>query len=295
MAQKKPKTTAVKKEWRSQHEKVGYEKNKDYLGPKPGSYKSPVDINRNSYSTGSGSSRSGSSSGPSNFTPYQGRSYTPRQIQQGKQVPPNYHRGSKNGKIKRDPNIVEPEPADIPDEEYSTEEEQQQQQQQQSSSSSQNYDSNEVDGSFWKVIGIIILILLGVFILYLILSNIKPGEKTIPFTPLEENLNPETISKTELEMRLDEAERDGDYKECVRIFFLFAMKELLSRKLLFWKKEKTNMHYIIEMQGKPGLDAFEQIVAQYDIVWYGDYTIDKDAYYSMLPALNSAYKELERL
>jgi len=291
VAQKKPKTTPVKKEWKSQHEKVGYEKNKDYLGPKPGNYRSPVDINRNTYRSGTSSS----SSRPSNFTPYQGRSYTPRQIQQGKQVPQNYHRGSKNGKIKRDPNIVEPEPADIPDQDYATEEEQRQQQQQNTGSSSANYKTNDVDGSFWKVIGIIVLILLGVFILYLILSNIKPGEKTIPFTPLEENLNPETISKTELEMRLDEAERDGDYKECVRIYFLFAMKELLSRKLLFWKKEKTNMHYIIEMQGKPGLDAFEKIVSQYDIVWYGDYEIDKDAYYSMLPTLNSAYKELEQV
>ncbi len=148
---------------------------------------------------------------------------------------------------------------------------------------------------FWKILGIIVLILLVIFILYLILSNIKPGEKTIPFTPLEENMNPETISKTELEMRLEEAEQEGNYKECVRIYFLFAMKELLSRQLLFWKKEKTNMHYIIEMQGKPGLEPFEKIVAQYDIVWYGDYEIDKEAYYSMLPTLNSSYKALEQL
>lgn len=293
---KKAKPSGVRKEWNTQKDKVGYEENKDYQGPKAGYYRNPVNLNSGT-SSGSGYGSSGSSSNnPANYKPYQGKSYSPRQIQQGKQTPPNYHHGSKNGKIKRDPNIVEPEPAEIPDEDYSTEEQQQQQQYNSgSSSSSYNYKTNENNGDFWKTVGIIVLILLAVFILYLIISNIKPGEKTIPFTPLEENLNPETISKTELELRLEEAEKDGNFKECVRIYFLFAMKELLSRQLLFWKKEKTNMHYIIEMQGKPGLDAFEKIVAQYDIVWYGDYEIDKSAYHAMLPVLNSSYKELERL
>lgn len=290
--QKKPKTNDVRKEWSSQQKKVGYDKDKDYLGPKPGNYRNPVNMNTSPY--GSSSSYSPSSPNSSNYRPYQGKSYTPRQIQQGQQVPPNYHHGSKKGTIKRDPNIVEPEPADIPDEGYSDEEEETQAQYQPSSPRA-SYNRNEVNTDFWYVVGIIVLILLVIFILYLILSNIKPGEKTIPFTPLEENLNPETISKTELEMRLEEAEQEGNYKECVRIYFLFAMKELLERKLVFWKKEKTNMHYIIEMQGKPGLEPFEKIVAQYDIVWYGDYEIDKEAYYSMLPVLNSSYKALEQL
>jgi hypothetical protein len=287
-AQKKPATNAVRKEWKSQHDKVGYDKYKDYNGPKPGGYRSPVDMSSGSYGSSSSSPNS------YNYKPYQGKSYTPRQITQGQQVPPNYHRGNKKGTIKRDPNIVQPEPAEIPDEGYS-DEEQAQQAQYQPNTPSASYDRNEVGTDFWKILGIIVLILLVIFILYLILSNIKPGEKTIPFTPLEENMNPETISKTELEMRLEEAEQEGNYKECVRIYFLFAMKELLSRQLLFWKKEKTNMHYIIEMQGKPGLEPFEKIVAQYDIVWYGDYEIDKEAYYSMLPTLNSSYKALEQL
>ncbi len=134
-----------------------------------------------------------------------------------------------------------------------------------------------------------------IFILYLIFSSVKPGEKTISFTALDEDLNPETISKTELEMRLEEAEANGDYKECVRIYFLFAMKELLYRKLIYWKKEKTNMHYIIEMQGKPGVLDFEKIVGKYDIVWYGDYEIDRNAYQAIQPELLSSFKQLENL
>lgn len=288
-AQKKQtKETPVQKEWKGFHKDIGYDKTNDYKGPRRGDYVSPKDLSNSPANGYSG--YQGSQNPNGQVQPYQGRTYTPRQIQSGKQVPRN-PTGQKNGTIKRDPNIVEPEPAEIP-EDYDREENQPTAS---SSSSNQSYSRNDVSWDGWKNVGIVVLILLAIFILYLIVSSIKPGEKTIPFAPLEEDLNPEMISKTELELRLEAAEENGNYKECVRIYFLFAMKELLNRKLLYWKKEKTNMHYIIEMQGKPGLDAFERIVAQYDIVWYGDYTIDKSAYTSILPVLNSSYKELERL
>jgi hypothetical protein len=111
---------------------------------------------------------------------------------------------------------------------------------------------------------------------------------------LEEDLNPATISKTELELRLEEAMQRGDYRECVRIYFLFAMKDLIQRRWIFWKKEKTNIHYIIEMQGRKGAREFEEIVGIYDLVWYGDYVIDEEAYRRMQPVLDAHYKTIER-
>lgn len=275
----------VAKEWKKIHKQVGYDKSDKYKGPQKGDYTYPKDLDQEPV-------RSSSSTHGSNYViqPYQGKPYSPQQIQSGKAIPKN-PKGDKSGTLKSDPNIVKPEPAEFPE----VEEEEEPQYSTNSSNSSSSYNSNDVSWDGWGTVGIIVLILLGIFIIYLIITSIKPGEKTIPFEPLEEDMNPETISKTELELRLEEAEAGGNYKECVRIYFLFAMKELLNRKMLYWKKEKTNMHYIIEMQGKPGVDDFEKIVSNYDIVWYGDYEIDRDAYYDILPDLVGAYKKLEGL
>jgi hypothetical protein len=55
------------------------------------------------------------------------------------------------------------------------------------------------------------------------------------------------------------------------------------------------MHYIIEMQGRPGAYDFEQIVNLYDLVWYGDYELDKSAYANIQPELERHYLTIERL
>lgn len=279
--QKKEKKPVVK-EWKSIHKNIGYDKSQDYKGPKKGGYTYPKDLKSPTYPSGQNSTSSNSS-----IQPYQGKTYSSKQIQSGKIIPQNPG-GYKNGTLKKNPNIVEPEPVEFPEEE-----------EEEGASgptytrNSPNYQSNDFSWDGWKYVGYGLLFLLLVFILYLVISSVKPGEKTISFTALEEDLNPETISKTELEMRLEEAENNGNFKECVRIYFLFAMKELLNRKLIYWKKEKTNMHYIIEMQGKAGLRDFEVIVSKYDIVWYGDYEIDRGAYEAIQPELLKAYKQLE--
>ena len=277
--EKKP----VVKEWKNLNKNIGYDKSKDYKGPKKGNYTYPQDL-KNSSSSGQSSTSSNGA-----IQPYQGKTYSQKQIQSGKTVPQNPG-GYKNGTLKKNPNIVEPEPVEFPEAE-----EEEAPSSPNYTTNSPSYQSNDVSWEGWKYVGYIILLALLAFILYLVITSVKPGEKTIAFTALEEDLNPETISKTELEMRLEEAENNGDFKECVRIYFLFAMKELLNRKLIYWKKEKTNMHYIIEMQGKAGLKDFETIVSKYDIVWYGDYQIDRGAYDVLQPELLTAYKQLEML
>ena len=72
------------------------------------------------------------------------------------------------------------------------------------------------------------------------------------------------------------------------------MKELIQRKWIFWKKEKTNMHYIIEVQGRPVSREFEQIVSIYDLVWYGDYSIDSNSYQVIEPQLKTAFQKIEK-
>ncbi|MES2556538.1 MAG: hypothetical protein V4604_10330 [Bacteroidota bacterium] len=261
----------LKRKWKEINEQHGFQKAKDYNGPSADGYVSPTDINESQPITpGSSSSRN---------MPYKGMPYSSSQQRQGRNPGPMGQGG--NGTLQSDPNITPPEDIDIPEIDSPD-------------IDAPDIDAPEVGGSFWKILGIILLIILVGIIIYYILKNKQPSNSNVPFEPLEEDLNPATISKTELEMRLEEAAQRGDYRECVRIYFLFAMKELIQRRWIFWKKEKTNIHYIIEMQGRKGVREFEEIVGLYDLVWYGDYIIDEEAYNRMQPVLDANYKTIER-
>ena len=263
----------VEKTWKDLREKTGYKKSEKYEGPKENPYSSsPTSINE---TYGNTSTYSGSTT----TQPYQGVPLKPQQLKEGKKGAKGPNGGA--GTIEEGPNVEPPEEVDIPEVD------------------GPDVDAPDVDGpdiseSFWKWLGIILLVLLAAFIIYQIIKNRQPLPQKLSFEPLSEDLNPVMISKTELELRLEESIENGDYKECVRIYFLFAMKELIGRKSIFWKKEKTNIHYIIEMSGKPGAHDFESIVKIYDLVWYGEYEIDKEKYTVLEPQLKAAYLAIEQ-
>lgn len=264
----------VRRKWHEITENHGFRKAKNYKGPASDGSVYPSNIEENQpLPSGSSSSRN---------MPYKGIPYSTAQQRQGRR-PGNPGAGpGGNGTLQRDPNVTPPEDIDVPEIDSPD-------------IDAPDIDVPEVGSSFWQTLGIILLIILLGVIIYYILKNRAPSNPVVPFEPLDEDLNPATISKTELELRLEEAVARGDYKECVRIYFLFAMKELIQRRWIFWKKEKTNFHYIIEMQGRPGLREFEEIVNIYDLVWYGDYSISEADYNRMQPKLDAHYKTLERL
>lgn len=110
---------------------------------------------------------------------------------------------------------------------------------------------------------------------------------------VENDWNPEVISKTELELRLEEAVEREDYRECVRIYFTFILKELIRKGWINWKKEKTNYHYVLEMHKRENAAHFNECVRIYDLVWYGDYNIDQDIFGLLQPSFENYYKSLD--
>jgi hypothetical protein len=268
LAQKPEKELTTREKWNQIRQENGYRQSEKYKGPESDNYQSPTSINE-SYASGSGTSNG-------TTKPYQGTPYSPQDLERGRSGSDG---NGGTGSIQEDPNIEPTDPVDIPD--FDT-------------PKGPDLDSPNISGEFWKWLGIILLIVALAILIYYMIKNRSPRSKTIPFEALTEDMNPAEISKTELELRLEEATATGNYKECVRIYFLFAMKELIQRKWIFWKKEKTNMHYIIEVQGRPVSREFEQIVSIYDLVWYGDYTIDSTSYEVLEPQLKTAFQKIEK-
>jgi hypothetical protein len=266
-AQTKETAKNPREQWLKIREAHGYKRSDNYKGPDTENYYDPSDIREN------GSNNSGGG----NHQPYQGTPYNSKDLEQGKN-PSNPNGTGGNGTIEEDPNIEPAESVDVPE---------------MDGPDMPNIEGPNISAEFWKWLGIILLVLAIAFLIYYMIKNRNPREVSVAFEPLLEDMNPAEIPKTELELRLEEAKRNENYKECVRIYFLFAMKDMIDRKRIFWKKEKTNMHYLIEMQGYPSTPSFEKIMAIYDLVWYGDYTIDKNSYRHFEPTLIEAYHKIE--
>lgn len=266
----------LQKTWKEIQESHGFRKSKNYKGPATNEYVTPSSINESQPIT--------QGQGSTTTTPYRGMPYSSQQIRQGRRMPVNPGGGpGGNGTLQSDPGIDPADPVDFPEIDPPD-----------INPPDIDLDTPNASTDFWKYLLFTLLLILIAVIIFFALRNRTPRNSSIPFEPLEEDLNPATIPKTELELRLEEAMAREDYRECVRIYFLFAMKELITRRWIFWKKEKTNIHYIIEMQGRPTVREFEKIVGIYELVWYGDYHIDKKAYLGMQPELERYYKQLEQ-
>ncbi len=266
----------VQKKWIEIRERNGYEAAENFKGPKQGDDIDPTSIQQNSVPLNGG----GGTVTPGQ-RPYNGVPLSQRQIQQGRRLSGGSHGSGGSGTIDSDPNIEPAKEVDIPEIDAPT---------------APDVSGPSIGGSFWFWMAIVVLAIALIWIvIYLVRNRETIEQKAMNYEALAEDVNPATISKTELELRLEEAMNSGNYKECVRIYFLFAMKELINRRWIFWKKEKTNLHYIIELQGRPALSSFEHIVSIYDLVWYGDYSIDQESYEQLVPALKNAYQNIEQV
>jgi len=144
--------------------------------------------------------------------------------------------------------------------------------------------------NFIMVLGILGLAAL-IFFLFFKASN-DPGKKKIHGDI--EGIIPTAIPKSELELRLEEALAKKDYREAIRIYFIFTIRGLIKKDLIEWEKEKTNFSYLIEMRGNPLESQFESCVSVYEIVWYGEREISLEEYKLLEPRFKKLVETLDK-
>ena len=128
------------------------------------------------------------------------------------------------------------------------------------------------DGAVFKYIFIIIAILLVVFLIYhFFFKNAGKSDKEIEVFVYDkaDNINPETIQKSQLEKDLDKAIEAEDYRVAIRIYYILLLKALIERNLIKWAKRKTNTHYLAEMTTHEEFEKFNKAMNMYEWSWYG--------------------------
>lgn len=144
----------------------------------------------------------------------------------------------------------------------------------------------------------IILIILGVtllaFLIYYFFMRYKEDNSGASVITNFDEMAPSEIPKSELERRLEEALGRGDYREAVRIYFIFIIKDLADKKWIKWEKKKTNISYLMEMRGKPQYELFNRSVSIFEVAWYGNYKIDKNIFSEVEPTFKELLNSIHR-
>lgn len=133
-------------------------------------------------------------------------------------------------------------------------------------------------------IAIVLIILL---IVYLIKNsgarNLKVNSNIlVNFDDLDET----TLRNAELLTPLNLALKAGDYQTAYRIKYLEVLQQLIHKNLIYYKKEKTNYEYLLQLSGKNVYEPFRQLTFNFDGIWYGEMKIDQARYESLLPYFN---------
>ncbi len=128
----------------------------------------------------------------------------------------------------------------------------------------------------WLILAAIVLIVVLVNLFnqaQLKNSKVKPTN-IVNFDELDE----ESLKDLELETPLQAALKAKDYKTAYRLKYLNVLKQLIAKNLIFYKKEKTNYEYLMQLNGKLVYEPFRLLTFNFDGIWYGEMPINEEIY-----------------
>ncbi len=153
----------------------------------------------------------------------------------------------------------------------------------------------KVNTNFLTVLAYILAIgLVLALILYLFKSQIF-GNKSIngDATLIDlENLDEDTFRETEFEKLLRQAIEAGNFKLAIRIYYLMIIQSLTLSGWISWKKDKTNIEYLIELRSRDIYKDMQGATLTFERVWYGDMNVEEDQYDELKPKFESVLKKI---
>lgn len=143
-----------------------------------------------------------------------------------------------------------------------------------------------------------IVVLFGIALLaWIILSmtgGIGPKNKRIKSEDVTlENIE-ENIHETELEGFIRKALEKGDFPLAIRLYYLAVIKELSLKKIIKWKRDKTNGEYVREARKSKFIADFQELTLIFERIWYGGKTLDKAAFQQLEPKFKKLIQDIEQ-
>jgi hypothetical protein len=92
------------------------------------------------------------------------------------------------------------------------------------------------------------------------------------------SVDEEDIHEISFEERINDAYSKKDFRECVRLTFLYALRKLADKDAINWKPGKTNDEYWRELNQHPARQSWQELRLYFDYAWYGHFDIDERTY-----------------
>jgi len=130
----------------------------------------------------------------------------------------------------------------------------------------------------FKVFAIVFLIAVVIMVILFLLKDGLPKNKKIEKIAITlENIE-ENIHETDLERFIREAKEKGDYALAMRLYYLAIIKELSLKKLIKWKRDKTNGEYLRELRSSAFFAGFNEVTNIFERTWYGGGKMDVETF-----------------
>jgi Domain of unknown function (DUF4129) len=101
----------------------------------------------------------------------------------------------------------------------------------------------------------------------------RTSSSKIDFKLAEEN-----IHGLDFEKLIAQAAERKEYRDAVRLTFLFSLKKLSDANLIKWLPGKTNDDYLHELREHPTLPRIQELRYYFDYAWYGHFEVDNETY-----------------
>lgn len=152
--------------------------------------------------------------------------------------------------------------------------------------------------NFWSIFWIVVLVALVVFVILKTtgtgLNSVFSGKRK-KAENIDATMEDVDIHALDYEQMIADAVRRGDYRLCVRLWFLRTLKTLSDKELLEYKIDKTNSDYYYDLSGSTLQKEFGDVSLIYDYIWYGEVSVDESGYRQAEERFRTMHTKIESL
>ncbi len=145
-------------------------------------------------------------------------------------------------------------------------------------------------GPFWnklvKFIFVIFVVMMVGILIYSIIrgENIFKTKEKIPQTTTFDLAEVETnLTDSDLNQFIVQAEREGNYPLAIRLQYLAIIKALARKKIIHYKKNKTNHIYVTKVNTTSFGEEFRRATNAFERIWFGQNMFTQTDYQVMKP------------
>lgn len=129
----------------------------------------------------------------------------------------------------------------------------------------------------------LLYVICGSVIIYVILKYLKLDVRKIFYSgadsgKLVHSVFEEDIYEMDFEKLIQEAIDKKEYRNAIRLIYLYALRNLSEKHLIDWEPGKTNHDYVYELENNNIKQGFIELSFYFDYAWYGDFKITEQLF-----------------